>query len=267
MHYTRDREVVDGDAGNTGDEDTIADEYALEFGAVNVNVFKNQLTPSVSASLFNPDTNNGEETLYVRGGDGIITVVELFDKIDEKSIEDGVLVDGENGVSDELDALRIEKWLINEANLIFYVDTDNVQGGDTEPERLFIFNIETGAVLADYILDLTGGGVAIDAYTEHMGRLQRGSDANGDYYKLKVTTHLSHIINRDSTNVPLGVMVSSNVGNEEFQQLENPQVPGIYTVPASAVVSPEGTVFHGNTSANEARRLKLQIYYTEVNED
>jgi hypothetical protein len=267
LHYTRDREDTDDDAGDDGDEDTIADEYVLEFGAINVNVFKNHLTPSISASLFNPDINNGEETLFVRGGDGIITVVELFDKTDIKSIEDGVLVDGENGVSDELDALRIEEWLINEANLIFYVDKDNVQGGDTEPERLFIYNIETGAVLADYALDLTGGSVAIDAYTEHMGRLQRGSDDNGDFYKLRITTHLSHVINRDSTNVPLAVMVSSNVGIQEYQQLENPQVPGIYSVPASAVVSPEGTVLHGNTSANEARRLKLQIYYTELNED
>lgn len=267
LHYTRDRESTDTDAGDDDDEDTIADEYALEFGAVNVNVFKNQLNPTIAASLFNPDFDNGEETLYVRGGDGIITVVELFDKTDVLSIEDGVLVDGENGVSDELDALRIEEWLINEANLIFYVDTDNVQGGDTEPERLFIYNIKTGAVLADYAIDLTGGTVAIDAYTEHMGRLQRGSDDNGDFYKLKITTHLSHLINRDSTNVPLGVMVSSNVGNEEFQQLENPQVPGIYSVPASSVVSPEGTVLHGNTSTNAARRLKLQIYYTDVNED
>ena len=271
MYYTRDAvegSVDDNSGPNDTDDDGRAEvTYVLEFGSINVNVFKNQLSPSISASLFNPDVINGEETLYLQGGDGIITVVELFDKTDEKSIEDGVLVDGENGVSDELDALRIKEWLINEANLIFYVDTDKVQGGDTEPERLFIYNIETGAVLADYALDLTGGSVAIDAYTEHMGRLQRGSDDNGDFYKLKITTHLSHVINRDSTNVPLGVMVSSNVGIEEFQQLENPQVPGIYSVPASSVVSPEGTVLHGNTSTNAARRLKLQIYYTELNED
>ena len=33
-----------------------------------------------------------------------------------------------------------------------------------------------------------------------------------------------------------------------------------------AVISPEGTILHGSTSPIDARRLKLRIYYTIVDE-
>ena len=84
---------------------------------------------------------------------------------------------------------------------------------------------------------------------------------------MNITHHLKNLINRDSTNIPLALVVSSNVTIQEYQSLQNPQSPGIFKVPAATVVSPEGTVLYGNNTTNEAKRLKLQIYYTEINED
>jgi len=227
-------------------------EVAMSFNAISVNTYKNNLTQSIAQELFNPNTIDGEETLYVQGGDGVISVIELF----------GPDLDN-NGVADQLEDLREEKWIINEANLIFYVDKSKVTGGDAEPERLIIYDLKNSLLLADYSLDLTSNLDPVDAINVHLGRLERGSDGNGEYYKIRITNHVSNIINKDSTNVQLGVIVSHNVLVTEFQDLENIQAPGIEKVPAGSVVSHEGTVLYGNNSTNENKRLKLQIYYTK----
>ncbi len=241
-----------------GDEDV--DEFhgdlELLFNAISVNVFEENIPLLINDILTNANTTEGEENLYVRGGEGILTIIELF----------GEDLDG-NGVADELEDLRDKAWLINEANLIFYVDQDEIDGGSAEPERLIIFDTKNGRRLIDYNLDLTSNLEPVDAITEHLGRLERGSDGNGDFYKIKITTHLSDIINRDSLNVPLGLMVSQNVTVAGFQDLEDSLVPrqgiSIKEIPASSVVAPQGTVLFGNRTGNTDKRLKLQIFYTE----
>ena len=228
--------------------------FTFSFSGINVNTFKNNIPASVQSELFNPDVENGEEKLYLKGGDGIITIIDLFgDDIDE------------DGVADELEMLREKEWLINEANLIFYVDQDNVSGGDSEPERIFIYDIKNSTILEDYKIDITNGEEPVNAINVHLGRLERGSDDQGDFYKIKVTSHVSNLINKDSTNVPLGLVVSQNVLLAGFQNIENTQSPGIEKIPASSVVSPEGTILYGNATTNEEKRLKLQIFYTEPN--
>ncbi len=226
--------------------------FKLNFGGISVNTFNNQLSPQIQTALENPNTETGEENLYLRGGEGIISVVELFGKDNDN-----------NGVADELQVLRDKKWIINEANLFFYVNQDLIVGGATEPERIMIYDLKNSNVLADYLLDPTNGSDPVDAFTNHFGKLERGSDGNGKYYKLKITSHISNLINKDSTNVPLGIVVSQNVAIRTTQKLQNPLDPNIEQVPSSTVVSPEGTILYGNAASNQEKRLKLQIYYTE----
>ena len=270
LYYTR-NSTSDSDDNSgpdeTDDDGRAEDTYDLRFASQNVNVFKNNFNTDIASELFNPDFENGEETLYVRGGDGVVTIIELFGKTDEISFVDGEEVLEPNGVSDELDRLRNDAWLITDASLKFYVNQDRVTGGSKEPERLSIYDAVTGSVLADFGQDITGGLEDVDAYNLHLGRLERNSDGDGEYYKMNITHHLKNLINRDSTNIPLALVVSSNVTIQEYQSLQNPQSPGIFKVPAATVISPEGTVLYGNNTANDAKRLKLQIYYTEFNED
>lgn len=229
--------------------------FKLNFNAINVNTFDNQPLPQpIQTALDNPNTETGNENLYIRGGDGIISVVQLFGKDNDN-----------NGIADELETLRDKKWLINEANLIFYVNKNLTVGGAAEPERITIYDLKNSNVLADYNLDPTNGLEAINALTNHLGKLQRGSDGNGEYYKLKITNHISNLINRDSTNVPLGIVVSQNVKTTTTLKLLEPQDPEIKKIPSSSIVSPEGTVLYGNAASNGDKRLKLQIYYTEPN--
>src|SRR5690554_299850 len=229
--------------------------FKLGFGGVNVNTYENAPLPQyIQSDLDNPNIVAGNENLYLRGGDGIISIIELFGE------------DSDNdGVPDELEILRSKKWLINEANLIFYVNQDLMTSGESEPERIMIYDLKNSNVLYDYQADPTNGLPPLDAMSHHLGRLVRGSDQKGEYYKLKITNHVSNIINKDSTNVPLGVVVSHNVKNRTVQKLSSPQDPSIENVPSSAVVSPEGTILHGNNSQDQEKRLKLQIYYTEPN--
>ncbi len=228
----------------------------LLFNAISVNVFEDSIPLEINDALINANTAEGEENLYVRGGEGILTIIELF----------GEDADG-NGVADELEDLRDKGWLINEANLIFYVDQDKIVGGAAEPERLIIFDAKNSRRLIDFDFDLTSNRLPVDAITEHMGRLERGSDGNGDYYKIRITSHLSDVINKDSLNVPLGLIVSQNVTEPAYQQLENPLLPrptvSVEEVPVSSVIAPQGTVLFGNRTTNVDKRLKLQIFYTE----
>ncbi len=246
--------LASGDTCEDNSADFDQADFRLNFNAISVNTFDNDLNPTIASALENPDIFNGEETLYIRGGDPIITVVELF----------GEDLDN-NGVADQLEFLRDQGWLVNEANLIFYVDQDKVVGGTAEPDRVVMYDIGNDSFLVDVTLDPTSTEEDFDALTDHFGPLQRGSDNNGDFYKIRITNHVSNILNKDSTNVPLGLVVSKNVVEFDFQDLENSQAPGIENVPAATILSPRGTVLYGNNTTNEAKRLKLQIFYTEPN--
>ena len=261
LYYTYDNPDDSEDA-----EDTLKGELALDFDRLsnNVNLYESILPSDIEVELMesNVDMVNGEETLYVRGGDGIVTVIDLFgDDADD------------NGVADELDMMRSEEWLINEANLIFYVDQNKVTGGDAEPERLLIYNAQDAIVLADYGFDATISNPPESALTNHLEILERGSDGNGEYYKMRITHHISNLIHRDSTNVPLAIMVVSNVLVGGFQKMEDPIIfsdddddeNDLNQIPKAGVISHEGTVLYGNNTANEEKRLRLEIYYTEPN--
>lgn len=228
----------------------------LSLGGQRVNTVTNNLPSEIEEQLTNANTTEGEETLYLRGNGGSISIIELF----------GEDLDGD-GVPEELADLRDRGWIINEANLKFYVDQDKVTGGETEPERIILFDIPNRTILPDFGLDLTSTGDPLDAGIVHLGRLERGSDENGDFYKTTITNHLTDVILRDSTNVPLGLMVSQNVLLAGFQRTRFEQAPGILSVPASAVLSPEGTALHGNNSNDASKRLKLEVFYTDPNQD
>ena len=246
--------------GNETCEDEGLDEFDgdinLFFDAISVNVFEDDIPNEIEDALTNADVSEGEETLYVRGGEGALTIIELF----------GPDADA-NGVADELEDLRDKGWLINEANLIFYVDQDKIDGGSAEPERLIIYDTKNSRRLIDFDFDLTSNNEPLDANTEHLGRLERGSDGNGEFYKIRITSHLSDIINNDSINVPLGLIVSQNVTEPAYQSLESELMPrpglSVEEIPVSGVIAPQGTILFGNKTNNTSKRLKLQIFYTE----
>ena len=231
------------------------DQLKLLFsGGVGVNTFDYQFPPSIEDRLTNPNTTLGEENLYLKGGAGTMTIIDLF----------GEDLDG-NGIPDELEAIRENNWIINEANLLFHVNQDIVQGGKSEPERVFLYDIKNKTLLRDYPLDnYTSESDVLNYKSQHLGRLQRDANGNGKTYKLKITNYINDLIKKDSLNLRLGLVVSQNVGIISQHSLQTEMAPGFEETLTGSVICPEGTVLYGSNTSNQDKKLKLQIYYTEL---
>src|SRR5699024_9519142 len=171
----------------------------------------------------------------------------------------------DSGVADELEQLRIDKPIVNEANLVLYVDQDAMGDAEVEPERIIIFNAENGKVLTDYAIDQTASANTMSSKIVHLGRLQRDDDGKGVSYKIRITNFVSDLINEDKDNIPLGIAVIPNVEKAEQVNVkedeENAPVKGI---PSGTFYSPRGTVIHGPNSEDVDKRLKLELYLTNV---
>lgn len=254
-------------ASTTDDADaTEQATYVLNFGSNRINFLDKDFTniPLTETSI-NPDPDNGDARLYLKGGEGAIAKIKLFGGDDDDDDTSMVFDDWKNQfVGFDEDGKVFSKRLINEANLVFHVDQNLVNG--LEPNRLYIYDAENNTVLIDYLLDASSTNPE-NSIANHLGPLQRVDDevdGEGIKYKLKITEHLNNLILRDSTNVELGLAVSLNVNLENsFSQ------PNVLTqddnVPMSSIVSPRGTVLHGNATEDTSKKVYLEIYYTEPN--
>lgn len=100
----------------------------------------------------------------------------------------------------------------------------------------------------------------------HGGIIEKNEDGKGIRYKIRLTNHINNIVRKDSTNVKLGLVVTSNINvisNTTFIDYENKNKK---TTIATAT-NPLGTVLYGSNPLNtpEDKRLKLEIYYTKPN--
>ncbi|HEY7865161.1 MAG TPA: DUF4270 domain-containing protein, partial [Psychromonas sp.] len=221
--------------------------YKLELGGNTVNTFSQELPAQIAQEIEEANEETGAENLYLKGGAGSMAVIELFE--DEA----------------ELEELRANNWLINEASLTFYVNQDKVQGGNSEPERIYLYNLKTNQPLLDYRIEQPDPTFPLSSLTSHSGRLVRDADKNGIRYKIRITEHVKQILNdEDRENVKLGLVVTQNINLLSNSALKNP-VNGIDRVPSSSVITPRGTVLHGNLESDPGKRLKFNIIYTETN--
>ncbi len=248
--YYHNQVVDSSDADGDGDtEETIAQPaaYKLNFGPNTVNTFTQEFPAGITSEIAEGSAETGAKNLFLKGGEGAMTVINLFE--DEA----------------ELEELRANKWLINEANLTLFVDQNRVQGGEAEPERIYLYNLGTNEQLFDYLIDPTlNTENPLTSVTSHSGRLERNDNGEGVSYKIRITEHVKNVLNKDSTNVRLGLVVTQNINLVRNSVLKTP-VDGVSRVPRASVITPEGTVLHGNLSPEESKRLKFNIYYTERN--
>ncbi|MFC2270794.1 DUF4270 domain-containing protein [Capnocytophaga ochracea] len=147
--------------------------------------------------------------------------------------------------------IKSQKLMVTDASLLLYVD--NSVSYTKEPERLFIYNTQTGAVLVDYQYDPTSNAdLSTYSYLYHLGKLQK-ENGKGAYYQLRITNHILNLVNEIGTNVPLGIVIASNVKNTNSgAYLRDTNTKG--KILSSAVVTPLGTVI---------KDVKLRISYTQ----
>ena len=251
-------------------ETRITSTYVLTFGSNRVNFLSNQF----NFPLQDGNSTTGDEKLYLKGGEGSIAYIDLFDG-ENHDEDDANLNTFETFKNDfvETDAngkFIKAKRLVNEANLVFYVDQTQAQS--QEPDRIYLFDAKNNTALIDYAIDIGNSVSANDSKTNHLGKLIReGNTPNGQgiKYKLKITEHINNLLLRDSTNVKLGLAVSGNV-NLEGQLSQRNILTDETTenkIPVSSIISPRGTVLYGNNTTDEAKKLHLEIFYTCIRTD
>ena len=260
IHYTSDNtNVGDSDTGSIDDIETNQHEYVMNFSGNLINLFDNE--NPIDVGLI--DQTNGSENIYLRGGEGIVSTLDLFsgtitnDNGEEMSAFDHFKQFFYDDIADE--PIRI----VNEAYIEFFVNQNFIN--DDEPERIYIYNYEQNTALIDYFLDQSVSSLTINAKINHLEPLVRDSldDDKGIKYKIRITEHLNNLILRDSTNAKLALGVISDVASvQNFKILDGSESEN-KRLASGIILSPKGTILHGNLSADIEKRPKIKIYYTE----
>lgn len=196
------------------------------------------------------------ERLHLKGGNGSVAYINVFGETDANA----------NGVPDELDQLKANNWLINEASLTFYIDNVAMgQDGQKEPNRLYLFDAKNKKPIIDYFLD---GTTSSDPKKNKRGLggiiEKEASTDKGIKYKIRLTEYLKNCIKNDSTNFKLGVAVTESINtitNAYLKPVAGQRPSRV--VPVGSVMNPLGTVLHSPTSTDSDKKLKLEIYYTK----
>ena len=239
-----------------------------------VSLLNNDFSANGSAYNALPTTGNtteGDEKLFLKGGEGSVAVLELFDKTDVKGYDANGVLTGPNGISDQLDDLRNpadgKKILINEANLVFHIDAA-AMANSYEPQRIYLYDFNNSRPLTDYYLDpTTNSANPKKSKTILDGIIKKDATSKkGVTYKIRVTNQIRNLINnKDSTNVKLGLVVTEDIGIVTSYKLKTPNT-FISQAPKTSVMNPLGTILYsGKSTVNETKRLKLEIYYTKPN--
>ncbi|WP_397363934.1 DUF4270 domain-containing protein [Olleya sp. R77988] len=243
---------------NDGTDDGERDRstYTFNFNSIKFNTFENL---SDFITLTDGDDINGDDQLFVKGFQGSMTVIDLFN---------GNIIDENNNTQDALEYFkdREGKWLINEANLNFYVDQTNVEGGATEPDRIVLYDLKNKIPILDHYIDPSTNTIdPFESKIIYSPALERDEDENGVKYKIRLTEHLNRILFNDSTNVKLGLFVSTNVNLINTSKVQDAlDSDTVNIIPQSSVIAPEGTILHGSTPAvPENVRANFEIFYTE----
>jgi len=251
--YEYDDYQTQGTLGDTTD-DTIEKaekEFSLSFNGIRINTLKNSLfDAAVQEQLTISSNDNPSNRLYVQSGT-FLGKIRLFG--DEEQDENELIED-----------LRGETWLINEANLIFYIDPALANAKELLAQRLYLFNYDTGFPLSDYISDGSVSNFGANSDKSIFGGLLEYDDNNTPYrYKFNITDHISNIIRNDSINFDLGLVVNADIDNLGFlNAVTESEEELLY--PLSATLNPLGAVLIGShpEATSEDKKVKLELVYS-----
>ncbi|WP_291100364.1 MULTISPECIES: DUF4270 domain-containing protein [unclassified Flavobacterium] len=208
-----------------------------------------------SDAISSSNSTLGDEKLYLKGGEGSMAVLNLF----------GPDLDN-NGVADELETIRNNKWLINEANLVFNIDA-SAMANSYEPNRIYLYDLTNNRPIMDFYTDATTSTNPKKSKTIFDGNINiDATSKRGLTYKIRITDQIRGLIkNADSTNVKLGIVVTEDISTAASYKLKTANA-FLSQAPKASVMSPLGTILYGSKSTvPDDKRLKLEIYYTKPN--
>ena len=213
-----------------------------------VNTFVNEAYPSEIQSAMNLTTN--ADKIYLKGGAGSFAEIKLFDE--NAAISQNVI-----------SQIKANNWIINEANLVFYVDRPTLDetSGSIEPLRLYLFTEDNYSPLYNPSTELSvSGATSLTAYPFYSGLLEK-ENGKGVKYKIRITDYLNNLLSGDLENVTLGLSVSSDI---RITSVGSAMVGGDDSkIPVMSTINPFGTVLYGST-AEASKKLQLEIKYTII---
>ena len=216
IYYTNTvNEVRRGQAATFGFTGVTNNTYIRDYAGSNAEPF-----------LTSPNIVDGDTRLYLNGASGSIALLDLF------TVED-------------IEDLKANNWLINEANLVFYIDQS--ANSSILPERIFLYNYDDSTQLRDHLIEgpATFGGF-----------LERDEDGNPEKYTFKITSYIARVLDE---NNPIEL---SQLGLKVFNSSDAPTALIDVNVDNYSW-TPKGIVIHGNNSENIDKRVELELIYTE----
>jgi len=181
-----------------------------------------------------------------------------------------LFAENEFDLDNVINNLSSQDIIINEANLIFNIDQSMYGSShDLLPNRLYLYSYDNGRTIEDYNMDYTidynVGSVNSDKYI-FGGLLEYDSNNMPERYKFNITNHVNNIINKDSLNIDLGLVVNSDIADITLRRaFSNPQ-NAKRLIPQSVITSPHSVVLYGShpkDSINLSKRLLLEVLYTK----
>jgi hypothetical protein len=197
-----------------------------------------------------PTTSNESilpNRMYLKGGNGSVVQFELPQRV--------------------IDEAKQNNWLINEASLEFYVDQEAMAPIPFEPPRLYMYKSTNSFPIYNARNEISSSQTALGVYQNYDASLRRSANGRGESYKANITDYFNDMVVRDSLNVPINVSVSANIAFSQIQQAVLDDGTAM-NYPIMSGISPFGTVLYGPSSeVVEEKRLKLNIFYTALNEN
>lgn len=238
IYYTNDVTTDEGDDedlngnGTNGELGVIVrtkQTMNFNFGGVRTGKYiRNYDGSDVQNALMNTDTVNGSSKVYVQGAAGSEAIVDIF--------TDDMIAD-----------IRNKNWLINEANLTIYIDGDQSE----VPQRLFLYKYEENSVIRDYAISPVIFG----------GDLEYDSDGNPEKYKFRITRYVERVLNNKYAQEP-SKLVLRNYQTTDIQTTTTL----LDTIVTNYNWIPKGVVLKGNLPEGDNKRMKLELYYSKLNE-
>jgi len=242
---------------NNTDDDISDDSIDKTKSSYELNISGNQINiinrdPFHQDIIENINSTENLSRVFLKGGEGIIAEIDLFTD------------DNGNNV---LDDIRAKGWLINEANLSMYIDRDKINESEKfiEPFRLYLYDIDAKTPLVDYFIDNSSGPKKSNDKIVHDGKIELDENGQGLRYKIRISEHIKSIVRNDSISPKLGLAVSSSISNSVNTDVKTTDL--IKYIPISTAINPLGTVLIGPNPEPENfdKRMRLEIYYTEIN--
>ncbi len=219
----------------------------IQGNAVNT-LLSDAYPPEVTDKL---DTGVNADKIYLKGAAGSFTEIKLFDA---------------NNGEELINEIKSNNWIINEANLVFYVDRETLDaaGSVPEPPRLYLYNAENRNPLYNIVTENSVADTRFGVYLDYDGFLEEDND-QGIKYTVRITDHINNMIIRDSVNATLGLTITPDL---RISGTARAMLAGSLekSLPVAANLTPLSTILFGSSAVvPEDKKLKLELFYTETN--